>query len=1108
MGLTKLSINRPLTMLMIILGLVVMGFMGYSRLQVDRIPKADIPYVSVVVVYPGASPDDVSGKVLEDVEDAVAGVSGIKQITSQANENFGAVTIEFQEGTNGDQAALDVSREIDRIKGSLPDDAEDPLIIKADINATPIMQIVLSGPQGQDVLYKLADEELKPRLQAVSGVASVSIAGGRESEVRIEPDPVKMSAYNLSLSTLQQILEAENVTAPSGSIDQGDRKNALRSVGEFTSLEDIENVVVAGRPNALLSMLPSSMLPQVPAGMDTDGLVYLRDVAQVNETYEDTTRLVRYNGQSAVLVTVVKTSDANAIAVADAVHEELDLFSETELLRGAELDVVIDNTRFTRESVAAVQEDLLLVIVITGVIMLLFLHTINNSLIVMLSVPTSLIVTFLGMWLFGFSLNALTLMALTMVIAIVVDDSIVVLENIERHLKMGKSPIQAAIDGRSEIGLAAITITFVIVVVYLPVSFMSGIVGQFFLEYGITVAVATLLSLLVSFTLTPMLAAFWLKGEGQEQPRTGVRKAFYYITLPVTWIWDRFIGVWETLFTGLSNLYAAVLRLALKNVFTQVLVVAIAAVALYAGIYLVTSGIIASELIPQEDDGQINITIEMPAGTNLAATNRAALRAEQIIVSEVPELAKLVTNVGSGAGNIISVGSDKANSATMTVKLVDKADRDRSTTEVVNALRPALKRVPAAKVTVELNGMMGASTATELRILGPDQDVLIDLAQQAESVIQTVPGVVDIRNNGADRSPETRIVVDRRRATDLGLYPGQVALDLRTAVNGTDVGSFEPADGTGEVDIVLRMPEDVRQEMSKILQLPLGYANGQQITVGQVAALEETQSPGTIQRLDRQPSMLISFGTSGRGSADVANDVEAALRSQIDFPAGYDVTFVGMTDIQRDAFAQLAGAMALSVLLIYMLLVALYQSWLQPLAILFVLPVTVVGAFGGLLLTGNSINMVSLLGVIMLIGIVAKNAILLVDYTNILRRDHGYNDIKAALVEAGRVRLRPILMTVFAIVFALMPLLCGQGAGSELRAPMAAVLIGGNISSTLLTLLLVPVMYYFFEWLSATSSKIYRKIFGTAAVEEKGTTGKGSSGGGRLPEAGVAGPQI
>ncbi len=1081
MGLTKLSINRPLTMLMMILGLTVMGFMGYTRLQVDRMPKADIPFVTIAVVYPGASPDDVADETLEEIEDAVAGVSGIKSITSQANENFGTVTLEFQEGTSGDQAAMDVSREVERIKGNLPADAEDPIIIKADINATPIMQIVLSGSQGQDALYKLADEELRPRLQAVSGVASVSIVGGRDRALHIEPDPVKMAAYNLSLSTLQQTLEAENVTVPSGSINQGHQKNAIRSVGKFADLDDIENVVVAGRPNPLLTMLPAAMLsqlPQVPDGMDTDGLVYLRDLADVTAGYQDTTHMVRYNGQSAVLITLVKTSDANAITVADAAQEELDIFSQTKLPPGAELDIVIDDTNFTRESVAAVQEDLLLAVAITGVIMLLFLHSINSSLIVMLSVPTSLIVTFLGMWMFGFSLNTLTLIALTLVIAIVVDDSIVVLENIERHLKMGKTPVQAAIDGRSEIGMAAITITLVIVVVYLPVSFMSGIVGQFFLQYGITVAAATLLSLLVSFTLTPMLAAFWLKGEGQvNRPRTGIRKVWYYITWPVAWLWNRFITLWEALFTGLANLYAIILRLALKNTITQLVVVVISAVALYAGVQLVTGGLITSEFIPQEDDGQINILLEMPAGTNLETTNRAALRAEQIIVAQTPELAKLVTNVGSAAGNVISTGSDKADSAVLTAILVDKADRSRSTAEVVNAIRPALAQVPDANITVELNSAIGGSTATELRILGPDQAVLIDLAQQTEAVLKDFPNVVDIRNNGAARSPETRIVIDRKRAADMGLYPGQAALALRTAINGTEVGSFEPDNGS-EADIVLRMPVDIREDMQKIMQLPLGFYNGQQITVGQIAHIEETRSPGTIQRLDRQPSMLISYGVSGQGAADVANDVETALRANIDFPAGYDLKFVGMTDVQRDAFTQLASAMALSVLLIYMLLVALYQSWLQPLAILFSLPVALVGAFGGLWLTGNSINIMSLLGVIMLIGIVAKNAILLIDYTNILRTEQGYS-IKESLVEAGRVRLRPILMTVFAIVFALLPLLFGTAAGAEIRAPMAAVLIGGNISSTLLTLILVPVVYNFFEWLSRVSTILYRKIFGS-----------------------------
>ncbi|HRV93963.1 MAG TPA: efflux RND transporter permease subunit, partial [Anaerolineae bacterium] len=810
MGLTKLSINRPLTVIMAILGLVLMGYIGYTYLNVDRMPKVDIPYVTVAVVYPGASPDDVASEVLEEIEDAVAGVSGIEEMTSKAGESFGTVTIEFAEGVDGNQAAIDVSREIEAIKGNLPADAEDPTIIKADINATPIMQIILSGPQGQDALYTLADEQLKPRLQAVSGVASVAVAGGRDREIQINPNPIKMAAYNLPLSTLEQLLVAENATVPAGNLEQGNSRTALRTVGEFSSLDDIQNIVVAGRPSQMAMTLPAGMLPQTPDGMDTGGQVHLRDMATVTDGYADTSQLVRFNGQEAVLVTVVKTSDGNAIAVADDVKEALADFEAQELPANATLDIVIDDTDFTRESVAAVQEDLLLAVVITGVIMLLFLHTINSSLIVMLSVPTSLIITFLAMWWFGFSLNMMTLIALTLVIAIVVDDSIVVLENVERHLHMGKSPIQAAIDGRSEIGTAAITITLVIVVVYLPVAFMSGIVGQFFREYGITVAVATLLSLLVSFTLTPMLAAYWLKSKtGQTQPRTKLGRMVHRLTLPILWPWQKFIGWWEALFTGLANAYAATLRLALKNIFTQLLVVIVSAAALFGGLYLITGGFIAGEMLPQEDDGQINVILEMPVGTNLDATDRAARRAEHIIVAEVPELAKVVTQVGVGGGSLLSSGNEKPDSAVFTLKLVDKNARERSTAEVVEALRPALQQVPSASFSVGLNSAVGSS-ATQLRLLGPDNDTLVDLAAEAEAVIRTVPGVVDLRNNGADRSPETQLVIDRQRTTDLGMYAGQVGADLRTAVNGKEIGTFKPADGSKEIDLVLRLDEATR----------------------------------------------------------------------------------------------------------------------------------------------------------------------------------------------------------------------------------------------------------------------------------------------------------
>lgn len=1092
MGLTRLSIKRPLTILMIILGFIVLGYRSMTILQVDRMPKTDLPYVSVVVVYPGASPEDVADEALKPIEDAVAGISGIDEITSQANENFGYVLIKFNEGVDGDQAAIDVSREVDKVRGELPDDAEEPTIIKADLNAQPIMRLVLSGSLGQDSLYDLADNELKPRLQTVAGVASVSLAGGREREIQVYTDPRQLTAYGLSLSTVQQALLLENVTVPIGSIEQGPQKNAIRSVGEFTSLKDIEGIIVSGGANPLTTMglsLPASLFPKTPTGLDTGGPVYLRDVATVQEGFKDTTRLVRYNGQAGVLITVIKTSDANAIDVVDGIRQVVGQV-KPELPGGTKLDIVIDDTNFTRESVNAVGEDLLLAVLITGMVMLLFLHTINSSVIVMLSVPTSIIATFLLMWAFGFSLNTVTLMALTVAIGILVDDSIVVLENTERHLKMHKKPGQAALDGRAEIGLAAITITLVIVVVYLPVAFISGVVGQIFRSYGVTIAVATIFSLLISFTLTPMLAAFWLRDETRpEKPAKGVGLVAKKLLHPLEWLWQHFIRRWEAMFTGLSNLYAVSLRWTLQNTLTQLVAVGIAAVALAAGIYLVVSGAVGNEFLPIEDDGQLTIGVELPAGSSLAATDRAVQRVEQIVRAEAPETSVIVSNVGAEPGSALLASSDKANFATVIVRLVDKDKRERSTTQVINALRPALTQVPDAKISFMLNAAVsGMNQDIEVRFFGPDRNKLIDLAAQAEAAIRAVPGAVDIRNTGAERSPETQLVVDRGRAKDLGLSPGQVARTLRTAINGSQVGDYQPEGQTEKIDLTLRMHEAARRDLNQLLDLPLGYVNDQAIVVGQVAEVQDTLAPARLSRANRQAALTIKIGSAGRANADVANDVETALRTKVDFPAGFGFEFTGQTDYQRQAFQDLTGALVLSILLIYMLLVALYQSWLQPLAIMFALPVTLVGAFGGLWLTGNTLNVMSLLGIIMLAGIVVKNAILLVDFTNILRRERGF-ERKAALVEAGRLRLRPILMTTFAIIFSLLPLLLGQGAGAELRAPLAAVVIGGNISSTLLTLILVPVMYNFLDWGGGLVGQTLRSFFNIEQDEEEAQSG-------------------
>ncbi|MFQ5436855.1 MAG: efflux RND transporter permease subunit, partial [Anaerolineae bacterium] len=551
---------------------------------VDRFPAIDIPFVSVISVFPGASPSDVEDLVIKPIEDAVAGIPGVDFVQSVSNESFGFVVIAFLEGVDGNRAAIDVERQVATIKGSLPDDATDPAVLKADFNAIPIMNIILSGPQSQDELFKLAEDVVKPRLQSARGVASVSVAGGRDRVIAVKLDAKKLAAYSLPVSAINQTFALNNLTFPIGSLEEGRLKSSLRSVGSFQSLAEIEDMVVAGGPSPFGGMGGRPPLP----GSDTGGLIFLKDVATVEDTFKDTTVYQRFNGQDTVALSIIKTSDANVIEVADTINKRIEALNQN-LPGGAKITVVGDDSKFVRNSVGAVEEDLILAVLVTGLVMLLFLHTVRSTFIVLMAIPTSLFATFLVMWALGYSLNVLTLLALTLIIGILVDDSIVVLENIERHLKMKKKPDRAAIDGRREIGLAAIAITLTDVVVYVPVAFTSGIVGQFFRSYGITITVATLFSLFVSFTLTPLLAAYWMKDESADEadePRRGLAGLLGKLLAPIDWLWNRFVHLWERGFVGLSNIYARTLRLSLKNVFTQLMVVVIAVAALAGSLAL------------------------------------------------------------------------------------------------------------------------------------------------------------------------------------------------------------------------------------------------------------------------------------------------------------------------------------------------------------------------------------------------------------------------------------------------------------------------------------------------------------------------------------------
>ncbi len=1069
MGLIRVAIRRPLTTLMVFIILFIMGIRSYFLLQIDNFPSIDFPVVSVVTVFPNASPQDVSDLVVEPIEEAVAGISGIDKILSSANEGVGTVTIEFEDGVDGNVAAIEVERRVSGIGGQLPEDAEEPSIIKADIGAIPIMNLVLRGPQTQDNLFDFADEFLVDRFQAIPGVASVNISGGRDQEIHVDVDMEQLSAYKLSLDDIKKAIQDSSETFPVGTIEQGRQKSTIRSVGDFNNISDIENIVVRD---------------------GVGGKVFLRNVATIEQGFEDKDQFIRYNGSDAVSISVTKTTDGNTVDVADNLYEILDDV-QNDLPAEAELVLVTDASSDIRASVNGVQQDLILAILITGIVMLAFLHRLPTTFIVLFAIPTSLISTLIVMWAMGFTLNQITLLAMTLIIGNLVDDSIVVLENTEYHLGLGKTPAQASIDARQEILLPSLVIASTDLVVYLPVAFMSGIPGQFFFPYGITIVSATVVSLFVGFTLTPMLASKWMKAKDAPKPkRTGLLWLLEKIFFPITWLWSLFTRAWDATFAFLSNFYAGVIRLALANFFTQLVVILIGIGAFAAGIYLVVGGFVGLEIFPQTDDGQFRVEIEMPPGTNLEATDQIVRQVELIILQEVPETAALLTVVGTSSGGGGGPGGGPStvasNQARINGRLIDALDRERSTTEIIDDLRPFLQSLPEALITAGLNANgPGGSSPVSMEVFGPDADTLIELANQVEDVMASVDGVVDIKNTGASRSPETEVIINRDLAIDQGLRPSDVAGTLRTALSGETVANFETGANT-EIDVTLRLDEVSREDLQQVLQLPLGFSNGQPVRLERFASVEETLAPATINRTNRRQILEVASGVQGRAAGDVTNDVVAAIDDQVVFPVGYGFQLSGGSEAQQEIFGQFIQAIILAIALIYILMVALYQSWLQPLAIMISLPVAIVGAFGGLALTNNTVNILSLLGIILLIGIITKNAILLVDFTNQARAEGASR--KDALIEAGRRRLRAILMTSFTLVFALMPMLLAVGAGAENRKSLAAVVMGGAISSNLLTLILIPVVYTWFDAGGSGISRFFGWIIGTSKSEDDDTT--------------------
>jgi len=1009
MGLTRLSIRRPVLVLMAWVALGVIGLRLLWAMPVELLPNIEFPVVSIVTVYPGAGPQEVESSVTKPLEDAVGTVSGIREIQATSQEGLSLVVVQFQLGTDLNAATAAVREKVDAVRAQLPREVLAPVVQRFSFSAFPILSLSLtSATRSPRQLRELVDDRLKPRLEQISGVANVEVIGGQTREVRIAVDRDRLQAYGLGLGQFTAALTQENLNVPAGFLKEGRREYAVRALGEFTSLEELRDLRL---------------------GLPGGGTVRLGDVAEVTDGVGERTQLSRLDGRESVTLLVRKAADANTITVAEAVKRELGRIRRE--FPDLQVTIASDASTFTREAVNDVFLALLLGIVLASVIVFFFLHDAVNTFIVFLAIPTSLLSSFVVIAGLGFTLNFFTLLGLSLAIGILVDDSIVVLENIHRHLERGELPAEAAYNGRSEIGLAAVAITLVDVVVFVPLALAGGIFGQLLRPFGLTVATVTLFSLFAAFTLTPMLAARWLRRRtGHEEPQGFAARLFAPL--------DRF-------YSWLDGTYRGLLSWALRHRAWVVLLGGLSVL-----FVLPLTSRLGFEFIPSVDQGVFTVRLELPAGTNLETTEAAARRVEAVL-RRIPEVETVITNVGT-SGQQSQTGPQFAQ---LLVRL--REERRRTDREVVAQLQqdPEANRIPGARVVYAAGNVAGPISPVEVRVRGEDLDLLSATADRIADRLRTVPGIRDVDVSVRLGRPELRVRMDRERAAELGLSTAAIAGILRNAVEGSTDLKFRT--GEKEVPVRIRMvrggqplrPEDLGDVL-------LAVVSGRPVYVRDVARIEPGTGPTRVDRRNRQ--RVVSVTANLKPGSFAGNVNQLAARAIADLrPPGVVVEFGGQAEQIAEAGGTFLFALGLGVVLVYILLSALFESTFTPLAIMLALPLAWVGGILALLLAGKSLSMVSAIGFILLTGLVMKNSILLVDYTNTLRA-RGLPRTEAVL-EAGPTRLRPVIMTTLSVILGSLPVALEFGKGSELRSPLAWAVIGGLAWSTLLTLVVIPVTY-------------------------------------------------
>jgi HAE1 family hydrophobic/amphiphilic exporter-1 len=1009
-SLASLSIKRAITFAMIYFFVFGFGLFGLSRLKIDLYPDVSFPVIAVITSYTGVAPEEMETLVTKPIEEAVASVEKIKHIRSLSKLGASLVLAEFDWGLDLEKAEKDIRNNIDYIREFLPDEADEPIIIQFDPQKMPILFMSVSGPMGPAELRELCRRRIKPALERIEDVASAETAGGLKRQIQVQIDPAKLRAQNLSVDALISALRKENIQVPGGKLDEGESEFSVRTLSEYTWVNQIADTVIGYRNGTP---------------------IYIRNVAQVSDTYEEITRVVRNNQKPGVLLIVSKNSKANTVQVTDRVIKELPNILK-KLPAGVKAGVIFNQADFIKRSISNLSSTAIQAFFLTALVLLFFLHNIRASVIVALAIPMSVVATFSVLDLAGLTLNIMSMAGLALAIGMLVDNSIVVLENIFRHSGEGKNSLNSAEHGTNEVATAIIASTLTTIAVFFPVLFVPGIAGVMFNDMALTICFSLFCSLLVSLTLIPLLSSRLLKI--RHEPKRSLTSGIS------NWVESQL----QKLYRG----YAQALSRCLNHRKTTLAI----AMVLFLGSVAALIFSVGFDFFPKMDESQFELQVERAPGTGLKSTEMTFRQIEDIIHDTIPELKNQNTDIG--VGETFSAFSKGSYAGVIRVNLVEKGKRERKQMEIESALRKKIEQIPGITFSLSQNHFIGEEGDLIIYLYGEDIDAARVLSEKIKESIKDIPGAVDINTSLEAGRPELQLVLDRDRISALGLSAAQVANAVSTYIKGTSASLYR--DRGEEYEILVRLDRKYRENIEILKDLFVTSPRGDQIPLSSIVRIRRSLSPVSILRRDQQRVTNISTTVQGRSLEEVTRQVEARLE-KMKIPSDFSYEIGGSAQDLRTSFKWLGVAFLGAAFIVYMVMASLYESFMAPFIIFLTIPLCVVGVIGMLVLTGTPLSVVAFVGIIMLAGIVVNNSIVLVDYTNQLRT-RGYS-VREAVTEAGKTRLRPILMTTLTTIFALAPLALGLGSGGETWAPMARTVIGGLTASTLVTLLVIPVIY-------------------------------------------------